>query len=423
MVLNNDNLVSVEDKKEMNNSKYSLVIVACSFLMQACTFGTTISYGVFIDYYSKVVFPDSEYSIISLIGIIAPALIAFTSPLAGKLANKIGLKKGILIGTTFITLSYLLASFSFKVWHLLLTQGIMFGIGGGLVFVPANVIVSQWFTKNRGLALGIGTAGSGIGGMAFSVLNGYLLPQVGFEWTLRYNCIILFSCLIVSILLLKERKPDSDNTANNNKINIVAKPESKRRMLLSGKFLLFSLSNSLFVSAHFISLYYLPPYAISINLTNEQGAALVAILSASNAVGRIIFGFIGDKFGHLNIYIISLALTSILMILWRFSFNYVALIFFSILYGLPSGGLATLFPSSCAEVFGLENMAVVMGYAYAPAGLAELVGPPIAGLIYDYTLDYSNLTYYAMAIFLVSTFSSYAVKTFYLKKSTIDSIA
>ena len=67
------------------------------------------------------------------------------------------------LGIAFEVGSLIAASFSKKIWQLFLTQGILFGMGIGFLFVGSSGVVSQWFDKKRSVAMGLAAAGSGIG--------------------------------------------------------------------------------------------------------------------------------------------------------------------------------------------------------------------------------------------------------------------
>lgn len=62
------------------------------------------------------------------------------------------------------------ASFSTDIWHLFLTQAVFFGVGMGFLFAGSVGAISQWFAKRRSVATGTTATGSGIGGLAFSLL-------------------------------------------------------------------------------------------------------------------------------------------------------------------------------------------------------------------------------------------------------------
>lgn len=59
------------------------------------------------------------------------------------------------IGLFIIVLALITSSFSTHVWHLILTQGILYGIGGGILYAPVLMFLDEWFVKRKGLAFGV----------------------------------------------------------------------------------------------------------------------------------------------------------------------------------------------------------------------------------------------------------------------------
>jgi len=72
-----------------------------------------------------------------------------------------------------------------QLWHLILLQGVIFGLSAGAFYAPVLVWLSEWFVRRRGFAGGIIFGGSGVGGFVLPLVMGYLLEGVGFRWTLR----------------------------------------------------------------------------------------------------------------------------------------------------------------------------------------------------------------------------------------------
>lgn len=76
-------------------------------------------------------------------------------------------------------------SLSTTYWQLMLTQGIMTGIGGGIFFTPSMGLIGTYFDKKRAIAVGIATTGNSAGGMIYPVFVQQLLPKLGFAWAVR----------------------------------------------------------------------------------------------------------------------------------------------------------------------------------------------------------------------------------------------
>lgn len=111
----------------------------------------------------------------------------------------------MLIGIALQTLGFICASFVHRVWQLYLTQGILVGLGIGFIFVPATPILSQWFSTKRSLATGIGSAGSGIGGLIFSFGISSIIQNVSLAWAFRTTAFICAAMNTLAVAVLRNR--------------------------------------------------------------------------------------------------------------------------------------------------------------------------------------------------------------------------
>lgn len=107
------------------------------------------------------------------------------------------------IGTLVCPLSLMLASLSTQIWHLYLTQGVMFGVGASFIFFPCLAAPQQWFTTRRGFAVGLTMSGSGIGGLVFSNFVQASISNLGFRWALRIEGFVCFALMVICTVLVK----------------------------------------------------------------------------------------------------------------------------------------------------------------------------------------------------------------------------
>ena len=82
-------------------------------------------------------------------------------------------------GLPLVTLALALSSLATSVWHLALTQGVLYAIGGGLLYYPIYIWIDEWFVRRKGLAFGIMWAGSGCGGLSGPLLMNWGLSHHG----------------------------------------------------------------------------------------------------------------------------------------------------------------------------------------------------------------------------------------------------
>lgn len=188
------------------NGGYGWVCVACVAMINAHTWGLNSSYGVFLAYYlANNVFPGASRLEFAFVGSLSIACALLVSPVATIFTRKFGTKTTLFTGVALETASLIGASFASQIWHLFLSQGVCFGFGMGFLFVGSVGIVPQWFTTRRSLANGIATAGSGLGGLVYSLATGAMIPSIGLAWAFRVLGIVAFVVNAVCALLVKDR--------------------------------------------------------------------------------------------------------------------------------------------------------------------------------------------------------------------------
>lgn len=161
---------------------YGWVVVFGAFMVQFWVAGLFKSYGVL---YVEIMetFPDSSESVASWIPAALSTLCLALAPLSSALCEKYSCRTVVFIGGLFCATGLALSFFSRGLLHLLLSFGVMTGIGGGLSTTPGIVIVSQYFDKHRALANGICVSGTAAGSFVFPMLIEKLVDMYGLHGT------------------------------------------------------------------------------------------------------------------------------------------------------------------------------------------------------------------------------------------------
>lgn len=112
-----------------------------------------------------------------------------------------------LVGAVIQVLGIFLMSISTQYWSLMLTQGVLTGIGAGIFFTPSLALVATYFKKRRALAVGLATTGNSAGGIIYPVVVRQLIPTLGFAWTTRVLAFINLGCLSIVLVFMRPRLP------------------------------------------------------------------------------------------------------------------------------------------------------------------------------------------------------------------------
>ena len=279
-------------------------------------------------YLSTNTYPATSEISYSFIGGLSQSQITLIAPLVTYSTKHLGTKTTLFIGVVFETAALIAASFATQVWHLYLTQGLLFGWGCSFLYIGTIGIIPQWFHKSRGIANGIAAAGSGLGGLAFSLGSDAMITSLGVAWSFRITAICAATVNIVCALLIRDRNKHINPEQHGFNIRLLKRPE-----------LLWITSwAALSILGYTIVLFSLPNNGHSIGLSSRQGSILAALVNMGMAIGRPFVGFLSDKLGRVKVVALATILAGVLCFcLWTTGKTYSILLAFSVLGGTVVG--------------------------------------------------------------------------------------
>ncbi|KAI8379137.1 major facilitator superfamily domain-containing protein [Radiomyces spectabilis] len=387
------------------NGGYGWFIAVAGFLSNFVMFGAASIWGVFSNAYATSILQNKASSVELMgVGSTMIACLNLLTPLSPVLA-KLGARVVMAIGSVMMSLGLILAGFSYEIWHLYLTQGVLFGCGASLVYMSIVSVVPQWFTTRRGTAMGISSAGTGFGGLALSPMASSLIAQYGLPWAYRIIGLMSFGICMISTFLMRTRLPPN---FRKQPIRSPIKPE----MLKDMNFVLWLLGAVIALTGYFIPLYVLPKYAASVGVSAANASTIVGVACALNAIGRLVLGWVADKIGRLNMYIIANIFAGLFcMLLWPFAKTYGALMAFAVLWGTVCGIYFALAPPITATIVGMEKTSSGLAILFVASAVSS-VGPPIASAIQTATPNegYIGVQMFAGSVYIFGSLMCIVLK-------------
>ena len=405
---------------------YRWVIVFACFIISITGYGTYFSVTLF---YTHIVNEfDWRNSLVS--GSVSLGLIMygiFALPM-GWCADRFGPRITMIVAGFFIGLGTYLGFYISEPWHLYALYGGMTAIGMGGAWAPLVATISRWFEKQRGLAIGIGSIGGGIGTLFYAPLTEYLIQEFG--WRLAYQWLgIISGILIVSAALFLIKDPTTnfyhwfnskyrllgkqypiENTAvvfgaveqrlnsstNNNLSKIVKDPIFWKMINTFG----------LWWFAGAITTVTLAPFVLEKSFNHGVSAAVVVAFALGNGIGRIVMGLAGDAVGELKVYQIGLISAGLAILALIFAVDLISIFLLFIMLGIGFGGSGTQLTTISIKLFGLEAAGTLMGSVLAIIGVFAAVGVFLSGLIHDFTGSYYWSYILCSFVFMLSAFLS-----------------
>jgi len=378
---------------------YGWVVVWAVFTALAVIFGVSYSFAAFFESFaSEFQASRAEVSLVfGLSGLVYFVLGAF----GGMLADRFGPRLVTSVGMLCIAAALLAGSAATSMTQLVAAYGLGLGVGIALVYTPAIGCVQPWFTRRRGLAAGLASAGIGAGTLAVPLLAAAAIAQ----WQWRGAMLALAAGVAVlglAATLLLRRAPAAARRADG---TVPGTPLGQA--LRSRSFLWLYAMCVLAAPAMFIPFAHLSAAARDAGVADAQAVGLVGLIGIGSLTGRFAIGALADRVGRPMTLVLVQASLGLSMGLWLAADGYPALAVFALWMGLSYGGIVSLMPALCMDLFGARAVSSIIGALYTGAALGNLGGPWLAGRVFDASGSYAGVVLGCAVLSAASTYAAW----------------
>lgn len=372
------------------------------------------SFGVFIKPLTQEL--HASRASISFLFTLAALVQSISSPLAGRLADRFGARRVILVSTIIFALllvfSHLLPP---NLWNFYAFFGVLGFVGSGPAPIPYVKVISRWFDRHRGLALGLAMFGIGAGAILMPALAQKLIAM--FSWRAAYLVIGLL-ILMVSVPLvacfLKESPeeigllPDGAIAARNATQQQGSEEgltwrEARRNatfwLMIGAVFLVGACLHGCVV--------HLAPMLNDQGVSPQRAALAISILGSALLIGRVGSGYFLDRFFAPRVAMCIFGAVACGIALLRTGAASGLLFPAAFLIGLGMGAEVDIMAYLTSRYFGLRAFGEVYGYTFASFVLAGALGPWLMGFGFDRSGSYGSI----LVLFMLATLAAAALMT------------
>jgi len=339
-----------------------------------------------------------------------------TMVFAGRLQDKIGPRIVITLGSILVGTGLISCGFTNTLPYMVSTYAIT-GVGYALCFSSTMPVCVKWFPPgNRGLVTGIIVGAAAMASAYFSPLVNMLIHLYGVHTTFIILGIGAFTVIAGMAQLLGN--PPEYRATQTVPARLPAPRPGARPVLLevdwhgmirTGLFykiwlmFLIAASSGLMIIGHIATI-------AQTQAEWENGFYLVILFAAFNSSGRMIAGFLSDRFGRLKILMAVFMLQATNLLFFSSYTSPSLLALGTSVTGLAYGAAFALFPLATADYYGMKNLGGNYGLVFTACGCAALLGPIVAGLSADMTGSYVYSYLFAAATFIVAIALGLSIK-------------
>ena len=324
------------------------------------------------------------------------------SPLAGKMVDRYGPRRSIIWGTVFTCGSYILLATTSSLieWYLYFAINSFFR--GFMFYIPFQVLISRWFDRKRGRAVGIMAMGFSLGVVLVPVMQ-RIIDNVGWNWSFLFAAALLAASFLPIGLFIVRDHPSEKGLEVDGAPRSAGAPSGPAVMsglnvsqaIRTPNFWIIAFAFMTFFFGMFGWMVNGPPVYESYGISRETISNLVLVQGLSGIISRPTFGLLAERIPSIELASVGLAaimaIGMVILLILHGPALYLAIGLFIFCWFIGSAGGPVLEPLILPKVFGLAHFGAIMGTMFMIETIGQFLAPTVGGAIFDLTGAYDYL--------------------------------
>ncbi|HKV48196.1 MAG TPA: MFS transporter [Candidatus Acidoferrales bacterium] len=248
--------------------------------------------------------------------------------------------------------------------------------------LPNQVLLTRWFDKGRGKAMGFAYLGIGFGGAAVPWIATALITKFGWQASLRYMGVGIVAVSLPLAFFLKETPAPAKSESR-------AVPLSVKAAFKSGSFYLLTLGSMCSIAAVSGTQQNLKLFlSLDRHFSQMSAARVLSLILTFSILGRLVIGWLADRISKKHVVLLTYFLVAVGIPLLFLGRNPIVLYMSAAVFGTGLGGDYMVIPLIAAELFNGQMLGRLLGVILTAGGMAEAVSPWMMSYLRDTTGSY-----------------------------------
>jgi len=352
---------------------------------------------------------------------VLPSVLALSAGISvlpvGWLVDRIEARIIMVAGALLAGGAFFLASASHSLATMMAAYLILgVGISAGTV-LPASLVLANWFTERRGLAMGIALSGSTAGGSLMTLAAGHVFQVTG--WRTAYVLLGLPMMVVAAplvALIVRSRPPGAVPMTVVESAELLEGFEAGEA-LRTRSFWMIVLANFCFAFSATGSVIHLVAYLEGVGYKISAAALIMSLVFAFAALGKVVMGLVADRLtARAALVLCFLAQAVGLSVVFGAARIGIMAVFVP-LFGMAIAAPLMLLPLLIAESLGIKRYGLLSGLAGLAQTFGAMIGPIVAGRIFDVTASYTLAFELCIAVMILGAAISYSARSYRSERS------
>ncbi len=369
-----------------SDPSYGWILVAAAAVAVGVSMGMLLSLGVFLKPIEQSMgWTRTEISTVALVSWI---FMGGGSLVWGALSDRFGSRPVVVAGGALLGLGLVASSQARSVSALYVTFGALVGFAVGAFYAPLTSTTTKWFTRNRGLAVGIVSAGGGLGTFFIAPLTRWLITAYGWRTAMVVLGDLAWLLTIPPAFLVRN-PPRATASGARDEGPRFARDVSIRQIATSPMFWLIASTHFACCVGQSGPIFHMISNALDRGVAKMVAATVFGVAGLSSIAGRIGSGVLADRWGAKRTLIAGLALQAVCIALYLFPRDATAFYALAVPFGMAYGGVMPLYALLTRDAFGDRAMGTAYGGVFMIQAVGMGIGSFAGGWFYDRLGNYS----------------------------------
>ncbi len=343
-----------------------------------------------------------------------------SGPMIGHWTEKYGPKRTMTFFGIGCGIAFILVSFTNSLWYFYGIYALLSLMTTGIGFIPVSVIISRWFVKRRGTAIGISMVGISFGGMTLSPVINYIISVTSWRMSFVFLGIMVWVLVLpLSLFVIKghpaekgllpdgeEKSKIPEQTEISNTPSVVAEQGwPLKAAIKTNAFFWICVTYFLAPLAQMGVLQHQVPIITGIGISTAAAATALGFTAGLGGLGKLSFGRISEIVPFRYAAMLCFGLQALgVFVLYRAG-SLATVWVYVLIFGFAMGGIIVLLPMVVGQFFGLRAFGIIMGIISFSQAIGSAIGAIMSGFIYDKFGSYEYALVVYIAIYLTATLS------------------